>query len=100
MTKKLEAAPSHLGPFWDPAVRANFGQDAHVNIMVDDRTTIAEILVQNEWGVLEPLGRGVARRRKGDRRNSQLGMSLAMARALRHAADRYEDDLKAKGYTL
>jgi hypothetical protein len=57
--------------------------DFRVIIITDGTTTTAEILVRRRQ-----LGVGTARRRKGDRRDHELGESLALERAFRVAADR------------
>lgn len=62
-------------------------EEFRVEIAADDQSTLVEIY--EPTGGDDPLGSGVARRRKGDRRNTDLGVALAMARAFRDASDRY-----------
>lgn len=59
-----------------------------VKLDADDRTTVVEIFVEGES---DPVGTGVARRRKGERRNPALGVALAAARAFRDASEGYAE---------
>lgn len=67
---------------------AEFGYK--VSLVSDDKSTDAEI--GNGEGLV--IGRGFARRRKGDRRNDDLGVALALARAFRDASDRYAESAR------
>jgi hypothetical protein len=52
--------------------------------MTDGTTTVVQITLHGE-----PIGTGVAKRRKGDSHNNDLGMALALTRAFTDAATRY-----------
>ena len=62
--------------------------DGGINVYQDGTTTLVQILDPDNPDVY--LSEGVARRRKGDRRNPAVGRALAISRALRDLADRYE----------
>ncbi len=55
-----------------------------------DGTTTSAFLIAPEDGPLTYQAKGVARRRKGDPRKPEVGETLALSRALRALADRYE----------
>lgn len=66
----------------------------HVKCWSDGTTTRVQIVGEHEnsgmFGTRKEqvlLGEGTARRRKGDRRDKEIGFALATARALQHAAD-------------
>jgi hypothetical protein len=61
-----------------------------VSATSDGTRTKIRIFTDNEFGMIEGVATGEARRRKGDPRDSQVGFSLAMARALRQLADQEE----------
>lgn len=65
-------------------------------VLSDGTNTSAEILQRGDQGNWFRLGYGGARRRKGDRRNRDLGARLATSRALRDAADRIDEYTKAQ----
>lgn len=58
-----------------------------VSIVTDDRSTDVEI--ETDEGVI--VGRGFARRRKGDRRSDDLGVALALGRAFEDVSNGYAD---------
>lgn len=87
-------------PHINPEVQANFSQKVAVQIVTDGTSTRAELLVENHAGVMEPVGTGVARRRRGDRRDSQAGLTLAFARALGDAYGTYRTLLADQGYVV
>ena len=60
--------------------------DFEVEVYSDGTTTEARIQAADVDGY---IGRGVARRRKGERRDPDLGLALAMARAFFDLADGY-----------
>lgn len=62
--------------------------DFEVETFTDGTTTEVHILDPEDATVY--LGRGVARRRKGDPRNVEVGHTIALARALRDLADTVE----------
>lgn len=57
----------------------------------DGRNTIVEIQMRNEFGEWSGLSVGLARRRKGDRRDAPLGNSLALYRALANLTERHRE---------
>lgn len=65
----------------DPKFKRNNPDDWKVIVLSDETTTVAELMLQ---GVV--MGRGVAKRRKGEERNAGLGHTLALTRAFRDAA--------------
>lgn len=56
--------------------------------------TTTEVIIRNPEDDTTYIGRGVARRRKGDPRNIEVGHTVAMARALRDMADAIEAELR------
>ncbi|OII61158.1 hypothetical protein BJP40_06425 [Streptomyces sp. CC53] len=56
-----------------------------VELVRDGTTTRVEII--DETGAV--IGMGVARRRKGDKRNAAVGTAIAMQRAMRSSADAF-----------
>lgn len=56
--------------------------------------TTTEVLILNPDDAERYIGRGVARRRKGDPRDLEVGHSLGLARALRDMADKIEASLR------
>lgn len=63
-----------------------------MSMQVDTYTdgTTTEVFIIDPEDATKALGRGVARRRKGDPRDVQVGHELALARALRDMADDIE----------
>lgn len=51
----------------------------------------------DEWGEYYPIGIGLAKRRKGDRRDVNIGTRLALRRAFQDAIEGVSKDLKALG---
>ena len=77
-----------------------FSDNTKIRIFTDGTSTVAEVVQGSDmWGD-HVRGRGVARRRKGDKRREEIGTSLAVGRALRDAVERIEKGLIAEGYTL
>jgi hypothetical protein len=62
------------------------GNEFEVEVISDGTTTTVQL--GYDGGI---VGHGVARRRKGETRNPAVGIALATARALRDAADGYEE---------
>jgi hypothetical protein len=60
------------------------GDAIKVTSMTDGTTSVVQLLLYGE-----PIGTGIAKRRKGDERNDEIGMSLALTRAFTDAATRY-----------
>lgn len=71
----------------------------NIYVVTDGTSTYAEISQEGTFG-REPIGIGVARRRKGDKRREDVGMRLAVGRAMKVAVERIENALNKKGYTL
>lgn len=70
-----------------------------VNVLSDGTTTHAEINVKfSPFSSLHVLGEGVARRRKGDRRDRDLGELVALRRAFNDAAMNCLREIEARGY--
>lgn len=74
----------------EPALPGGKGPGAEdfeftVAVALDGTTSLVEI--EDDTGAI--VGVGVARRRKGDRRDTNLGAALAMARAFQDASDNY-----------
>lgn len=64
---------------------ASGGDDFRANVITDGTSTYVEILDLDG----DVIGRGEARRRKGETRNEDLGIYLATARAFQDAARYY-----------
>ena len=64
----------------------------------DDSITYAEVTVRVGRGAPYVIGRGVARRRPGDTRDSGLGELIAVARAFKAAHASTLRELDARGY--
>lgn len=62
--------------------------DYTVSVTLDGTTTLVEI-TDDDYDKI--VGSGIARRRKGDRRDNDLGVALAMARAFQNASDNYAE---------
>ena len=62
--------------------------------LTDGRNTIIDIQLRDPFaaGGWVSVGLGVARRRKGDARNADLGVDLALYRALADAAERHREE--------
>lgn len=56
--------------------------------------TTTEVVIRNPEDATTYIGRGVARRRKGDPRDIGVGHTIALARALRDMADGIEAELR------
>lgn len=82
---------------------ANFQEKYEIRVVQDDRVTVAEIVVQDTSDPFDKggvIGRGVARRRKGDRRQPGYGITLAILRAFREAVKTAERSLLERGYEV
>ena len=77
-----------------------FSDETKVRIFTDGTSTVAEVVQDGGMFGDSVRGRGVARRRKGDKRREEIGASLAVGRAFRDAAERIERGLNREGYTL
>jgi hypothetical protein len=70
-----------------------------INVLSDGTTTVAEVNVKfSPFSSLHVLGEGVARRRKGDVRNRDVGELLALARAFSDAYGNCIAELEARGF--
>lgn len=69
-----------------PTRQMHCGSDNAVRVssMTDGTTTVVQMLLYGE-----PIGTGIAKRRKGDERNDDLGMAIALTRCFTDAAARY-----------
>lgn len=71
--------------------------DYKIIVLADGTTTSVEIVQSDihpfSGRVDYSLGSGVARRRKGDPRDPELGIKLAMARAFQNAAEKIVETL-------
>lgn len=70
-----------------------------VAVITDGTHTVAEAVARNRWAEWETVGLGTSKRRtwvtphgtpKGDPRNEEIGVALAMSRAFKAAADHYD----------
>ncbi|GGR51412.1 dsRBD fold-containing protein [Streptomyces roseolus] len=59
-------------------LRFSLDESIAVNLVTDGTTTVAQVLDSDDDSVV--LAEGVARRRKGDRRNQEVGTLLALSR--------------------
>lgn len=57
----------------------------------DGRNTVHVIEIRGEFGQWGPLAVGLARRRKGDRRDPNLGGALSLYRAIEHLLERHRE---------
>lgn len=70
-----------------------------VSVLSDGDVTVAEVNVKfSPFSSLHVLGEGVARRRKGDPRNRDVGELLALRRAFGDAAMNCLRELDARGF--
>lgn len=70
-----------------------------VSVLSDGTTTHAEINVKfSPFSSLHVLGEGKAKRRKGDRRDRDLGELIALRRAFSDAAMNCLREIEARGY--
>lgn len=82
---------------------ANFQEAYELRVVQDDRTTVAELVVrdtEDPYSKAGVIGRGVARRRKGDRRDPGFGINLAVLRALRASVKTAERHMVERGYEV
>ncbi|MEU3052224.1 hypothetical protein [Streptomyces griseus] len=63
--------------------------DFRVVLITDETETYVELSAPDEFGIPRLIGKGVARRRKGEKRDENLGMTLALSRAFQEAAAVY-----------
>lgn len=69
-----------------------------VKVVTDGTRTVAEVYEGDEDPIVnKPVGVGHAVRNKGDRRNPELGVTLAIARAFQDAGENAWEILRAKG---
>lgn len=66
----------------------------------DGRNTVTEIHMRDRFGEWGGLSTGLARRRKGDRRDPELGGALSLYRALVHLAERHREQFAQKWPTF
>lgn len=84
----------------DVSPHMGYMDETKIRVWTDGTSTVAEVVqIDPAYGDLS-RGRGVARRKRGDRRNPGIGVSLAVGRALKDAAERLERALNQEGYTL
>lgn len=69
-----------------------------INLLTDGTTTTAEVTAKGPFGAPLTIGRGTARRRKGDPRNTPVGELLALARTFEDAGRNARKELEALGY--
>ncbi len=58
-----------------------------IEVTFDSVTTVAALLWDDE-----PVAFGVAKRRKTDERNAEIGLTLALSRCLRAASEKFAND--------
>jgi hypothetical protein len=75
-------------------VRTTSPNEFDVVLATDGTNTICEVIINTERG-RTVAGRGIARRRKGDKRDADVGSALALARAFQQAADNYRETAEA-----
>lgn len=68
----------------------------NIAVITDGTNTVAEIIALTEFGAIT-IGRGESRRRRGDKRNSVVGQTLALKRALKEAEKGCDNVLKRHG---
>lgn len=66
------------------------GKVVQIVASLDDTHTSVSIISPGDFGGLQLHGKGRAKRMKGDERIPEVGLGLALARALRHYADTEE----------
>lgn len=81
----------------NPRLRTNKPDETKLVVVTDGTSTMAEIVVVDEFGEERLVGRGKARRRKGDRYSKEVGDFLATGRAFKHAYEAVEKHLKENG---
>lgn len=69
--------------------------EVEVTVVTDGTTTEAVVRLD---GVSEPFAKGTAKRRRGDRRNPEVGILLALARAFEDGAGELRKSLADLGY--
>lgn len=87
---KKQTGPPHQGPTHLDHLVGELELDT--DTYTDGTTT--EVIIRNPENPTTYIGRGVARRRKGDPRNVEVGHTVALARALRDMADVLESGLR------
>lgn len=68
-----------------------------LSLVTDGTVTKAAIVQYDFEGYVRTFGVGVARRRKGDPRDTRLGTLIATQRAFQDAADSFADLIKSMG---
>jgi hypothetical protein len=71
-----------------PQLTINSTDEFHIDIVSDGTVTVAEVRFRDTsdpFGGWTTVGKGQARRRKGDTRNERLAYRLAAVRALKEA---------------
>ncbi|MGW0682925.1 dsRBD fold-containing protein [Streptomyces sp. NPDC002754] len=63
--------------------------DLHHVILTDGTSTLAQILHVDDKDEERVLAEGTAKRHRGDRRNADLGVALAMGRAYAELSKKY-----------
>lgn len=85
-----KTGPPHQGPTLLDHITSTL--DLTVETYTDGTTT--EVMIVDPENADAYVGRGVARRRKGDPRNVEVGHNVALARALRDMANWIEAGLR------
>jgi hypothetical protein len=73
-----------VGPVYPVGLHTSAEDAVKVKHMTDGTETVVQITLYGQ-----PIGTGRARRRKGDQRDDELGMVLALTRAFTDAATQY-----------
>ncbi len=84
-------------PYVRPGELGSADETYTVRVVADGTRTIAEVYDEPAEEVSPyslPIGRGHAVRRKGDRRDQELGTTLAVARAFQSASEGLMDVVK------
>lgn len=88
----------HRVPYVRPLELGANNESFHVRAVTDGTRTVAEVYTGEvqDWGDwMSPVGVGNAARRKGEKRDTQLGIKLATARALREASNLLFEEVEA-----
>lgn len=92
MTRFNKPQPKPGVPYQGPTLIDHLVSDINVEVHTFTDGTTTEVFILDPDDAEQYLGRGVARRRKGDRRDIEVGYQIGLARALRNLADELEAD--------